>query len=127
MGAVAMTETGFGDLLRRHRLAAGLTQEELAERAGVSTRGISDLERGARGLPRQDTLQLLLQALELSIADRAALVAAARRRIAPTRRRDETGEGRALPVSPTPLVGREHEVATVYALLQDRDVRLVTL
>src|SRR5690348_8818505 len=32
----------FGDLLRRHRLAAGLTQEELAERAGLSARAISD-------------------------------------------------------------------------------------
>ena len=48
MGVVAMTETEFGDLLRRYRTAAGLTQEELAERAGLSTRGISDLERGAR-------------------------------------------------------------------------------
>ena len=85
-----MTQTGFGDLLRRYRVAAGLTQEELAERAGVSTRGISDLERGARGLPRKDTLQLLLQALELSPEDRAALVAAARRSPAST-----AGRGRA--------------------------------
>ncbi len=38
----------FGDLLRRLRLAAGLSQEALAERAGLSARGISDLERGAR-------------------------------------------------------------------------------
>ena len=74
-----MTETNFGDLLRRHRIAAGLTQEALAERAGVSTRGISDLERGARELPRKDTLRLLLQALDLAPADRAALVVAARR------------------------------------------------
>ncbi len=58
-----MTESDFGGLLRRYRVAAGLTQEELAERAGVSTRGVSDLERGAHGLPRKDTLQLLLDAL----------------------------------------------------------------
>jgi transcriptional regulator with XRE-family HTH domain len=45
-----MTETGFGELLRRFRVA-GLTQEELTDRAGVPTQGISDLERGARGLP----------------------------------------------------------------------------
>src|SRR5215213_4439040 len=74
-----MTETGFGELLRRYRVAAGLTQEALAERAGVSTRGVSDLERGAHGLPRKDTLQLLLDALDLAVADRATLVAAARR------------------------------------------------
>ena len=36
----------FGELLRQHRLAAGLTQEELAERARISVRAISDLERG---------------------------------------------------------------------------------
>ena len=35
-------------LLLRYRMAAGLSQEDLAERAGLSRRGISDLERGAR-------------------------------------------------------------------------------
>ena len=74
-----MPETGFGDLLRRFRVAAGLTQEELAERAGVSVRGISDLERGARGLPRKETLQLLVKGLALSSSEEAALVAAVRR------------------------------------------------
>ncbi|HEV8278838.1 MAG TPA: helix-turn-helix transcriptional regulator, partial [Streptosporangiaceae bacterium] len=41
----------FAELLRRHRLAAGLTQEALADRAGLSVRGIADLERGARRYP----------------------------------------------------------------------------
>jgi DNA-binding XRE family transcriptional regulator len=36
----------FGALLQQHRTVAGLSQEELAERAGLSRRGISDLERG---------------------------------------------------------------------------------
>ena len=49
----------FGALLKRYRLAAGLTQEELAERARLSVRGITDLERGARRTPHKDTLQLL--------------------------------------------------------------------
>jgi transcriptional regulator with XRE-family HTH domain len=49
----------FGDLLRRSRLAAGLTQEELAAQAGLSVRGLSDLERGARLAPRRETVQLL--------------------------------------------------------------------
>ena len=52
----------FGDLLRRCRLAAGLTQEELAERAQVSPRAISDLERGLRNRPWRDTVQLLTTA-----------------------------------------------------------------
>ncbi len=71
--------TRFGDLLRRHRLAAGLTQEELAEQAGLSRRGIADLERGVRQSPRKETVALLAEALELSEDDRAAFVAAARR------------------------------------------------
>jgi transcriptional regulator with XRE-family HTH domain len=41
-------EHGFGALPRRHRTVAGLSQEALAERAGLSRRGIADLERGAR-------------------------------------------------------------------------------
>src|SRR5215212_5926720 len=98
-----MTETGFGELLRHYRMAAGLTQEELAERAGVSTRGISDLERGARGLPRKDTLQMLLQALDLSPSDRDALVAAARRAPATAGHRVRTDVLPALPVSLTSL------------------------
>src|SRR3954452_23861739 len=99
-----MTETGFGDLLRRHRIRAGLTQEALAERAGLSTRGISDLERGARELPRKDTLQQLLQALDLSAADRAALVAAARRHPARASGSEYTDRVSGLPVPLTPLI-----------------------
>ena len=44
--AVSTAQPTFGELLRRYRLARRLTQAELAERAGLSTRGINDLERG---------------------------------------------------------------------------------
>jgi len=43
----------FGEQLRRHREAAGLTQEELAERASLTAKGISALERGERQRPYQ--------------------------------------------------------------------------
>jgi L-glyceraldehyde 3-phosphate reductase len=56
--------------LRRYRLAAGLTQEELAVRAQVSPRAISDLERGQRTRPWRDTVQLLASALALEPSDR---------------------------------------------------------
>ena len=69
----------FAHLLRRHRQAAGLTQEELAERARLSFRAVSDLERGARLAPRKDTVALLAEALALSPPDRAAFEAAVRR------------------------------------------------
>ena len=69
----------FGVLLKRHRTAAGLTQEALAERAGLSPLTISALERGINQAPRKDTVALLAQALHLSPQNRATLEAAARR------------------------------------------------
>ena len=53
----------FGTLLRHYRRAAELTQEELAERAGISVRSISDLERGSAHRPRRDTVDMLIRAL----------------------------------------------------------------
>src|SRR6476469_4124915 len=61
----------FGEVLRNHRRAAGLTQEELAERAGVSPRSISGLERGEGATPRRDTVAQLVQALGLDGPQRA--------------------------------------------------------
>ena len=52
----------FGDLLHRHRMAAGLTQEELAERAGLSARAVSDIERGVKARPHRETVRLLAAA-----------------------------------------------------------------
>ncbi len=69
----------FGALLRRHRLACGLSQEELAERAGLSRRGISDLERGARRTPHPATLRRLAEALNLVAQDHASLLASLQR------------------------------------------------
>ena len=69
----------FGELLKRYRLAAGLTQEALAERARLSPRTISDLERGVTSWPYRDTVALLAVALELTADERASLQAARRR------------------------------------------------
>lgn len=122
-----MTEISFGDLLRRHRLAASLTQEALAERAGLSTRGISDLERGARELPRKETLRQLLQALELTTADRAAFTLAAHRHPVMAARSPHLDRPVGLPVPVTPLIGREADVEAVAALLAEPSARLLTL
>jgi predicted ATPase/transcriptional regulator with XRE-family HTH domain len=65
----------LGEALRDYRRAAGLTQEELAERAGISSRSISGLERGEGPTPRRDTLALLVEALGLDGAERAAFEA----------------------------------------------------
>lgn len=69
----------FGDILRRRRIAAGLTQEQLAERATLSARAISDLERGVNRAPQPGTLDLLAEALALSAEERAEFAAAVRR------------------------------------------------
>jgi transcriptional regulator with XRE-family HTH domain len=69
----------FADLLREYRRAAGKTQEELAERAGISPRALRKLESGASQVPRRDTMRLLAQALNLEEPERARLQASVRR------------------------------------------------
>ena len=119
--------TPFGDLLRKHRIAANLTQEALAERAGLSTRGVSDLERGARSHPYRETLGMLVSALGLSGAERAAFVRAAQRPGRPNAATRERGEMSRLPEPLNRLIGREQELAAVGALLGDESARLVTM
>src|SRR6476619_3891646 len=68
----------FGALLLRLRAAAGLTQEQLAARAGLSAAAISALESGKRRSPRFTTVELLAAALKLEPQQRRELVAAAR-------------------------------------------------
>jgi predicted ATPase/DNA-binding XRE family transcriptional regulator len=125
--ATTTSET-FGSLLRRFRLAAGLTQEALAERAGLSTRGVQDLERGVRQAPRAETVRMLADALALDEAGRKALIEAAHPELAPAPVRPAPSR---LPVPPTPLVGREREVAAACAHLRRPDSeegsRLLTL
>src|SRR5687767_14189505 len=86
----------YGAVLRRLRRAAGLTQEEFAERAGVSPRTVSDLERGVSAVPQRQTRKLLEGALALSPEDAAALEAAAsssRRGPAPERLGQSASDG----------------------------------
>ena len=56
----------FGVRLRRFREEAGLTQEELASRAGLTPNAIGALERGERRRPYPHTLRSLADALQLS-------------------------------------------------------------
>ena len=106
----------FGALLQRHRRAAGLSQQELAERAGLSLRGIADLERGARRNPYPVTVRRLVEALGLDEAARAALLAAAQPSEAAKGARAE-GAIRSLPLPLSSFVGREREVTELARLL----------
>lgn len=71
-----MARLSLGDFLRQHRLAAGLTQNRLAELAGVSVRSIGNIESHSPHLPRPDTLKLIAQALQLSDAEFSMWLAA---------------------------------------------------
>jgi transcriptional regulator with XRE-family HTH domain/tetratricopeptide (TPR) repeat protein len=71
-------ECSFGMLLRELRLAAGLTQEGLAARSGLSIRSISDLERGRSRRPFFHSVEMLADALEVPERVRTALHEAAR-------------------------------------------------
>lgn len=55
-----MTDRSFGETLRGLRLRAAMTQEQLAERAGISARAVSDLERDPRRAPRLSTVARLV-------------------------------------------------------------------
>lgn len=70
MTTVADGEGAFGRLLPRHGQAAGPSQEGLAERAGLSRRGISDLEQGVRRARYPATVSRLAEALGLGVAER---------------------------------------------------------
>jgi transcriptional regulator with XRE-family HTH domain len=65
-------------LARRHRQEAGLTQEELARRSGLSARAINNIERGQTLRPHPHSVERLATALGLDEASAAQLRAAAR-------------------------------------------------
>jgi transcriptional regulator with XRE-family HTH domain len=75
---VSSASPAFGTILRRFRRAAGLSQEELAALAGLSTHAVGDLERGYRSRPRQETVILLREALQLNQEDQVLFDTAAR-------------------------------------------------
>jgi predicted ATPase/DNA-binding XRE family transcriptional regulator len=113
---------GFGGLLRRHRREAGLSQEGLAELAGLSVDAIAALERGRRRAPRAHTLRLLADALRLTDLDRSQLTTAARRESESSR-----PPMRQPPAPPNQLIGRTTELNAARRLLGQRITRLLTL
>src|SRR3712207_2541461 len=96
----------FGSLLKQHRRDAWLTQEELAERSGLSVRTIRGLERGEGHRPRADTVDLLAHALGLSEEEHDLFAAVPKRGDVAASTLVATPES-ILPGPPTPLLGRE--------------------
>lgn len=73
-----MSTTAFGDFLRFYRSRVPLTQEELADRTGLSTRAISDMERGRTLSPQFRTVELLVDGLGLRDDEAAEFTTLAR-------------------------------------------------
>ena len=127
-GAVAgRSGLEFAGLLRQLRTEARLTQEELAEAAGLSPRSVSDLERGIHRTARKDTAALLASALGVVEPARALFVAAARGRVPAAEalaavRADSPGAAtaaatRTLPRDTANFTGRERELARLLEVL----------
>jgi predicted ATPase/DNA-binding CsgD family transcriptional regulator/DNA-binding XRE family transcriptional regulator len=119
----------FGEQLRQYRRAAGLTQEALAERAGLSVHRIQKLERGVTN-PYRDTAQRLAAALQLGPYDEDQFRAA----VQPVRRRETlrshtpwVAARRNLPIPLSSFIGRDKEQAEVLRLMHQEAIRLVTL
>jgi predicted ATPase/DNA-binding XRE family transcriptional regulator len=128
---VNTTVGSFAGLLRQFRAKAGLTQEELAERANLSTRAISDLERGIKHRPYPHTVRQLVLALELDEEQTVRFQLA----LLPTKgtedKRQESSRrvmpSISLPIPPTPFIGRQKEIEELQALFSHGAFRLLTL
>jgi tetratricopeptide (TPR) repeat protein/transcriptional regulator with XRE-family HTH domain len=119
----------FGVLLRRYRSLAGLTQEELAQRSGLSLRAISDMERGRTARPYFRSARLLADALELPDPARAELMGALRdgaddlNRSSPGVR---AGVPHQLPAPVRPFVGRTGELRELTGLLDRQETVMIS-
>src|SRR5829696_1905811 len=133
---MVMTSEPAGALaayVRARRVRAGLSQEALAERAGLTIDTVGRLERGLRRRLFPQTVRALADALDLRDAERDTLTALASGRVdaagpssvpaTPTSPADAAPD--ALPASLTSFVGREREL-TAAGLLVARGVRLLT-
>ncbi|GAA2479795.1 XRE family transcriptional regulator [Winogradskya humida] len=114
-GGSVTTPIPFPELLRHHRVRAGLTQRALADLSTVSPRAIRDLEAG-RANARTQTIHLLADGLHLQGAMRELFVTASltRRPTGPF----DNGCCTAAPTAPDALIGRETEVLGLLEVLE---------
>jgi predicted ATPase/transcriptional regulator with XRE-family HTH domain len=134
-----VTDADLAEQVRHYRVAARLTQGELADRAGLSERAISDIERGLRARVYPVTAHALADALELTGEARASLERAAqagrrlrRRHQPPISSLSPVADGSSAPVAAehwramrrTPMVGREDELEFLLRSLRDDGPRL---
>jgi predicted ATPase/transcriptional regulator with XRE-family HTH domain len=114
----------FAELLREHRRAANLSQQELADRARLSVNAIGALERGLRVRPRRDTVELLASALNLSQVETEVMMLA---RGHPHHSGQASDDRHRLFGRTMPLVGRSSELTWAVSNLRSGGSRLVTI
>jgi predicted ATPase/transcriptional regulator with XRE-family HTH domain len=131
---VMSSPTPLAALIRNRRISSRLTQEDLAEKAGISVRTISDIERGLRRSVYRDTAERLADALEVGDAEKDDFVSVARGQGEAYKLRgprvDRRGQPSApghIPLPPTPLVGRKREVEILLGAFRDGMIRSITL
>ena len=132
-------EVSFGAWVVQQRKALDLTREQLARRVGYSVSGLRKIESDERR-PSRQIAELLADCLQVPPNQRPTFVKVARGvelverlgtplpvsapvRSGPTPSRPISN----LPIPPTPLIGREAELATLARLLRDPQCRLLTL
>jgi predicted ATPase/transcriptional regulator with XRE-family HTH domain len=142
----------FGQRVRQHRKELDMTQEDFAQRVGISTETVSKIERGERR-PSKHVAERMAQVLDLAAEDRAGFVRAARVLLTDTPELADASAGSgqtppafapppalaapavaapqrprvSLPTPATPLVGRAAELDELARLLNSPDCRLVTV
>jgi transcriptional regulator with XRE-family HTH domain len=112
----------FAELLAKHRKRIGFSQSELADRAGMSRNGLSDLERGLR-VPRKETIDILAEALKLGPEETKRFKAFARM----TKSRDADHKRSAAARNEGALSGREDELEAIAAFLGQASSRAMLL
>jgi predicted ATPase/transcriptional regulator with XRE-family HTH domain len=138
--------THFGEWMKRRRSGLDLTQGELAERGGCSVHALRKIESGERR-PSKQLARLLASALEVGEEELETFVRVARGELPFERLRSSAPRAAAeiaaasvrwhgacqrsascrLPFPPTPLLGREAELAALERLFKDHQCRLLTL
>ncbi|HEY5902316.1 MAG TPA: tetratricopeptide repeat protein [Anaerolineales bacterium] len=123
----------FGEWLREQRSLRRLTREEFAKRVGCSASLLSKLEYGERR-PSVQIAELIASCLEIPPSQRPTFIRVARGELRMDRLLPQAAPAENppapkvnLPIFPTPLIGREHELEQLGQLLPDPQCRLLTL
>lgn len=130
----------IGEWIKKRRKALDLTQEELARRASCSVFTLRKIESGIRR-PSKQLAELLAEALELHPEEKQTFIRAARRESGLERLQSPLVDSSLasiagpqpdpvsnhIPLQPTPLVGRDSELAAMEKLFNNPQCRLLTL